>query len=378
MKQGLKEKLMFVISTKDQWINLASEEIISDEELRKRIKNGELKSTNVSSKPKILPVFGDLEYDLQKFLNIYTSSENIEGYLKCHKNVKGPSNPGDSCFFDSALICMFLFRESPFYKNMIEKDIDNFNNLTCSSDSNIDRDIKIKIQQSLRQMYNANMIQGSNKNCTDLRKLIGTECVKNEKDLKFGTGMHEPLEFYQRILDLFDYKPVTISLYRYESDSPDSYSDYDLTSKQEMINWIGIGSVSNPFFNKIDINEEFSHKVAHNDIRNVYIHEVTEIHSADAVIYSIDRRNYERGDTSADTRRIGWESEVVLNGKIFKLHGVVLTVTSGGHYIALVKCDNKWLLYNDLRTTSVLETNVIEDRKAKEMISTQGVLFFYY
>ena len=75
MNKNLKDKLMIVISSKNKWINLSSEEIISDVELRRRINLGIIDKNNVSSKPNILPIFGNIEADLEKYFDFNSSDQ---------------------------------------------------------------------------------------------------------------------------------------------------------------------------------------------------------------------------------------------------------------------------------------------------------------
>tara|TARA_R110002074_G_scaffold244056_4_gene415787 strand:+ start:322 stop:1428 length:1107 start_codon:yes stop_codon:yes gene_type:complete len=368
---------MIVISSKNKWINLSSEEIISDVELRRRINLGIIDKNNVSSKPNILPIFGNIEADLEKYFDFNSSDQNVEGYLECLPRLKGPSNPGTSCFMDSVLMCMFAFKKSPFYVNLIEKDIDNFDYNTCNQDKKLDRKVKIKIQELLRNSYDDIFIKGSNDYCNDLRKYVGNYCRLLTTDIDLSISMHEPFEFYQRLLSVFDYSPLIKNTTRFKSDNEDTYDESNLSSVQ-ISDWVPIETVSNPDFKKIDFLSYLDKNVVYNDVIDEYLHEIHTLEKSDAVILSIDRRDKYGSDTRANTRFIDYEDEIKFDGKIFKLHGVVLTTSSGGHYIAAIKCKNKWSVYNDLNTSKSFQNKTINNKKVRNLISTTGVLFFYY
>lgn len=375
MNEDIKQKLMNVIKSGNQWFNISTEEIITTEELKKRVDAGQISLKNVSSNPKILPIFGDIKDDLEKFFNFKIAIPNTKDYLQCWEGIKGPSNPGNSCFMDSVLMAIFAFPQSPFYQVMIEENVKSSKFLLCDLD--IDEDVRIReeIQESLRNMINVNFKGKKNDNCNELRRLVGKEC-RTEGDVDLSKGIHEPFEFLNRLMGVFSYGPTIIRTTRFRSATYDQYSP-NSRSSEEVNPYVWVDTVTNTDFKKLDFEDVLRPNVVEVDEFD-FVHEVKVVEKAEVLIFSIDRRNAQGRDTSANTRFIDYDDRVVFSGKSYKLHSVVLTTKAGGHYTAIIRCDEKWYSYNDLNVEKSIQSNEVSAENAFEQISTQGVLFFYF
>ena len=134
------------------------------------------------------------------------------GYDDCIDNIAGFYNQtGNSCFMDSTLMAMFAFKNSPFFNNMVMKDIDfsQVNELVCDT-NNPDADTKLRqtvqylLREDVKQIYNGVVHQ-----CTLLRTVLGRQC-KGDDGIDLSLGNQDPYELYQRLTRVINYYPMRV------------------------------------------------------------------------------------------------------------------------------------------------------------------------
>lgn len=390
-------------NSKDLWYNFESKTFETDANLRAMVKQGLISTDNISSVPDIFPIFGDMDLAVDFYLpglveyvkrtrgesspltspipeeetEEVPSEEGRE--LVLHKGLRGFHNPTDYCFMDSTLLAMFALRGSPFYTHLIEKDYQPGGNLLCGSDASKDTKIRRDIQRQLREDV-ASLLKGKARyTCSRLRTLIGKDCrTGNMQDL--SDGMHDPSEFYSRLMDALNYEPMVYTEFREKEENgvwkaatvvrPTRASH--LTLRADSTDRIMWPESWNPVETEIvKIGDE-----------EILTRSRTTISSADVFVVHLDRRDYEKSETYVNDVEVPVEEEFrveLSNGeeRVYSLGAVVYT-PHNAHYHCMVKSKGKWYDYNDLKTTQIIEMSRIPDEKAIRKIWKRGSLFVYF
>jgi hypothetical protein len=345
----------------------------------------------------------------------------VEGKLPLYPAVRGFFNPKNSCFMDSALVGMFAFEGSPFYDNLVTKDlVYKGEELLCANDAATDKSVRLRIQETLRTDVEQLIASKPRHICTNLRKLIGDTCrLKSTQPGKnlgkrvgtnMGEGIHDPGEFYTRLLGALNYQPMRYETYYEYQVGSEWYrisriiradtgalrlvaSDEVLRSVKWPQTWDGVESE----LEKIVVDQEVLAELEAEGVseqvlvelrrlgskRDIRRRERLSLRKADCFIVSIDRRDYSKaGETAVNTRRleVDHEMKVTLDGgeqKTFVLQAVVYP-PGAGHYQCLLKSGTTWYDYNDLSTTKAVTAAKIGQAEAVKRINTRGVLLFYF
>jgi hypothetical protein len=421
-------KFLRVLRSRDLWFDFDSGNIITDADLRLMLQEGSIELSNISSEPDIFPVYGDLDSAVDVHLPAlvaYVQSirgsraatvSSKTGRLILHPEIRGFHNPTmTSCFMDSAMVAMFGLRGSPFYTNLIEKDYEyNPTTLLCDNDPDRDHAIRLRIQGYLREDVRQMLAGKARYACTRLRSELGDVCRHADAQGKkvgenLAIGIHDPSEMYSRLLDALDYMPMEYSTYsevqaggrwvratnvhlRSTSVIPLSASDVVL----QRIRWPGtfdgyIGE-SEPRAVDSDVLAEYTMKgeiglamELERIFRGTFLRrERMAFRRADAVVVSLDRRDYKKGgrETAVNERNIPVDQEMSITfedgtRKQFYLQAVVYP-PNPGHYHCLLKSGERWFDYNDLATNQTIQMQEMKAVEAKRRIDTKGVLFFYF
>jgi hypothetical protein len=345
----------------------------------------------------------------------------VEGKLPLYPAVRGFHNPGNSCFMDSSLVGMFAFEGSPFYDNLVMKDlIYKEGELLCANDVATDKSIRLRIQEALRNDVEQLIASKPKHVCTNLRKLIGDTCrlKSTQPGEGFGKrvganmseGIHDPGEFYTRLLGALNYQPMRYETYYEYQVGSEWYrisqiirADTDalrLVASDEILKgikwpqtWDGVESeLEKIVVDQNTLAELKAAGVSENVLvelrrlgskRDIIRRERLSLQRADCFVISIDRRDYSKaGETAVNTRRleVDHEMKVTLDGgeqKTFVLQAVVYP-PGAGHYQCLLKSGIDWFDYNDLSTTKPVTASKIGQAAAIRTINTRGVLLFYF
>jgi hypothetical protein len=311
---------------------------------------------------------------------------------------KGWSNPGNSCFMDSLLACMFIHPKSPFINNMLQiKLLDSHPTNPKFPYANVEL---LKILQAVLINEVDSFFTGNIKSCSDFRNVLAQYIqVSNPNYETFAFGMHDPMELYSILTSSFQYHPMDIKTLSVRSGTRDN-----MPSLNSQSNAISIPSVSlTPLLIEeteiIQWPDSWLGKVE--EVIGVkdnmpFRKEGLEVTRADAFIVPISRRDNSGNDITILEKEIEIKREIVNSTGTYKLYAAVYVPGTqdpttfmikdyiykpGGHYAALLFDDDSdsWYNYDDLK---VLEGNIahfkITDEEAGKWLRTRAVMLFYY
>lgn len=365
------------------------------------------------------------------------------GYDDCYDALVGPFNePGNSCFMDSTLICLFGFKNSPFYQKLVVEDANTNTKFTvCSNDRDEDRATRLRIQSLLREDVAILMSGRKRFHCTNLRKLLGSQCrkwrvnargerVTNDEDLSMGH--HDPAELYNRLVEAIGYNPITIRTVVYRAADEQGTDEVILTETVDDVPMLpslragdeNLYAAAWPYSWQSD----FENLVSDSSKGRPFVRTAREILRADVVIVHVDRsvaageiiepppqalssttfnpllslfggeeeefyvppelqaevfgtgepfNPAKRDERQVNPRPVSVQPEMNINGTTYLLKGVVYSPFNG-HYNALLHCGNRWFIYNDLDATRPISDAPVSEDEAAILIQTRGTLLFYY
>jgi len=252
----------------------------------------------------------NIKNDLNALLNSQAGISRIvtgqapPGYDDCFDALIGPFNQtGTSCFMDSTLICLFGFKNSPFYQHMIVENARIDAKFTvCDNDRTRDKELRHQIQKLLREDVSI-LVSGRQRfHCTNLRSVLGALCTKGGQfeNLSHYANVktHDPAELYIRLVDAIGYSPITIKTTTYRARDVDGTDEISLTESIDDVPTLPplragdqtIYAAAWPFSWQTEYDE-----LPTSDRRNPvltarpFMKTVREIIRADAVVVHIDR-----------------------------------------------------------------------------------------
>ena len=363
------------------WFSFDDAMLITDEELRAKIKAGSVRHEDVSSRPDVFPVFGNMKSAVDALL--YKPKETYE----CHPNATGFKNPtASSCFLDSVLVAMFHLKRSPFYTGLFKKRSFS-NDGVCSSDPEENDKLKKQVQALMKKDIDTVMSEGRSSACIDLRKILGKICRSSHLDEDMSKGIHDAVELYIRIMKVLEYDPIKYHVLRSRSDSESGPFIPDEEQPEYRVPKLEISLKDD------DKNVSWPHtwiKITQNPDPptpyDTFIRTEIVIESADVIVVSIDRALM--ADTShpaskkeisskMSKQRVPVDTLLDVNSRSYQLMSVVY-LPHPGHYQTLLKCNGIWRIYNDLRASSTYMKNEISNEEATLIIETKSTLLFYY
>ncbi len=379
-----------VIQTKNSWFNLDTKEIVTTEDLKQRVTDGLLSSDQVSTQPMVFPVFGDVDRAVNVYLpqlQIIAKDLMTPDTCSCILNIRGFKNPGNSCFMDSTLVAMFAIKDSPFTVNMIDKQysVEEPHDLVCNHDKDEDNRLRLQIQDMLRKDWQDILNDVKNKMCSELRKLIGKKCLKDDSAQDLSRGDHDPSEFYTKLMAILDYEPIKFSFTTFRSKE---YSAMERTPENisiqqgPMLSSLRVDDINSVHWPSSWAGIVFAEIPDKKNPLFRFAHTQTRINSADVIVINLDRSDPTKGNKYVNPKHV--EIEQVINvdfpnggSQKYSLCSVVYS-PDDGHWATMLKCDGIWYDYNDMITGNVISKNKVEKIKAEKILKTRGVLFFYY
>lgn len=367
-----------------------------------------------------------LEQTLAHFQKILTGPEahffiaamSKPGFEDCADSIKGLYNStGNSCFMDSTLMAMFAFKDSPFYENLLSKPFngDPTGDLVCREDLEADTNLRRQIQDVLKEDVQK-LLTGRNQNCSFLRKLLGRDCRKFDYEQDLSVGYQDPFELYTRLMSVLAYKPITYTEINYRADDQND-TNLDVTDRSNdhislptlyasnetmtSISWPEswntgtyeyIQDLTERPYRKTEIAIERADCIVVNvsrilmgrpggnlpeDLSTLFDADSTSESSSESVSRDSPKFDSNRDQTAVDGRFIRVETEFDIGGTIYTLKSVVYSPTNG-HYATLLRCGENWYTYDDLNVNTYISENIIDTRRAMYLISTRGVILFYY
>ena len=337
------------------------------------------------------------------------------------RNIKGLNYTGNSCYMDSALLCIFAIPNKTITDNILNKDLTMLKTLDrrlwSNCHNNIDTDIKRRqdIQKTLNKITRSMRGLNDVKKCTMLRSLI-KKCPGSQPF--HGTDTQDSGEFLAYLFNLFQVDVAKTSRKSYGSndlgkdpnwvlvgEQNDNYAspiidvvsttiknlkkDYNITKfvKQKQDSILDESDLWIPDKEKPDITYSRRKEVIKMKESPIVIFNL--IRTYGKVIFSKPKTKKEKkegkgkfkGIRKRNTwKRISAPEEMILKDKKLNLTAIVVH-TGGAHYVANFKCQGEWFWYDDNPGSSahVIKhigsyTNML---KTSPNPLTHGTIFFY-
>lgn len=311
-------------------------------------------------------------------------------------DVKGFPNIGNSCYLDSVLFCLFL-TENPF----IQKHILNVKKtyVECQN-KQFEKSLLNDFKKSFKLIIKSFQEGGIEQTCQPLKNLI-SKYRKHCQTLKiypnFSNGsQHDASEFLQFLFTIFGLngqKNVGTHIEYWKR-----YGVFTKTHKN--VRWF------KPFIRN-DKKASIIHFVEHDKFKssksiNKYLTIDEKVFDIDAtykkcfvncseekisIVRFSDLFVFVLGRGSPITEKIN-HTKITINktltdvdGKTVYIDGIIIHLgedISSGHYIVFKKYKNKWLLYDDLKSSiKQFESWKEVIKYHNNLVSTHGILYFY-
>jgi len=376
--------------------------------------NGSIGSyINLQSRQQYVPPsYGEFQFSPPPKLPPKIEFEN------CHPEMRGFENQGSSCFMDSTLLAMFMFKTSPFHTNLIVKDFQRpkygsfgegtlcfqiprlVNEVPITQkqiNSLIEYDFKkrTEIQELLRLDYKL-LTQGKRHMCTTLRIELGRNCRGGGDD--FSEQPADPAEMYRRLCNVLEYNPISYN----QTTEVAKANETGLPNLMET-RMIKFEKFHSPTLPALNVNDPLLEKVSWpsswveqwsaleiplaDPTMKEFVYKKLSIDmvNADCIAVEINRAKFDPVQTwmpvaGVNNKRLQVNMVMFIGGlnEVYHLMGVVYPPFFG-HYSALLRCDGGWYHYDDMPgRNSFISQHPLNLEDAREIIETKGVLLFYY
>jgi hypothetical protein len=264
------------------------------------------------------------------------------------ENLKALQNINNSCYLDSVIVALFAvsnnYLDQAILNTRLQKRMGT--NLTCSLTNDADEDLRnrIEIQKEVKKIvyYMRGESTEERKYCTDLRRMLFTNCKQPDKDISIRTSpekrMMDSSEFMDFFLNIFDTKVLRTKIQQYFNDVLESESE-----RMENIMW-GPFAISDTK-KEYDI-QDFLKTVSTNVVTDERVGiktEIVEVYSTPILIVRIERYDKDVGLISASVTFP--ETITLLSGQTLTLSAIVCY--RNNHYVCFILCNDKWYLYDD-------------------------------
>lgn len=308
------------------------------------------------------------------------------GYDNCSNGLRGLRNStGTSCFMDSTLMAMFAFKRSPYRENLLRKPHDPSQSdlpitRVCSDDPIQDSNLRQEIRNLLVNDVNI-MFTGNVHECSTLRTLLGRTCRMSEASQDLSLGLHDPSEFYGRLLNALAYNPIMYT--ETTTRASDAFGSNAVVSNRRQLSDVFLPSLN---VNNVELtsiswpsswNTDSYELIEDDNLEIFYLNRHYDIDSAECVVVYLDRRDIYGDATRLNDRYISIDVEFDVNDEIYDLSAIVYSPYDG-HFATILRCGKDWYNYDDTKIDTYVSENMMDPREVKGIISTRGVMFFYY
>lgn len=320
----------------------------------------------------------------------------------CNK-MRGLKWVGNSCYLDSSLVCLFIqpCDFTDYIINVPLKVKTPEEKFVCGNDSESDLVNRKSVQDKLRLLVESmrGVTEKPIETCSDLRAVL-KNCPDSES--YYDERPKDAGEFLTYLLSLFPVNLAHKKFITYGTNNIDEYvdeTDLVLTSEiidreanvfqfvsAERLQSYHDGVKLSTFLNLVedsgDLGEDNLFKANGQTFRRRIL--IQSIDYTPYLIFNIKRTGLVFDEEQNvvekffDTMIIPEEEIELENGQYFELSGVVIH-TGGAHYICIVKCDNLWYHYDDIRSDKMKLRGTFDDavKKSRHNPLTHGTLYFY-
>jgi len=323
------------------------------------------------------------KYDTGSLLDVKEAKE-----INCR--FTGMKYTGNSCYMDSALMCLFAIPNHTIDMYMLQQNLDNLKgriNLWLSCNKDIDKDIKVRknIQLELRKIAYAerNPGKGDVSNVKNLR-LTFKKCPGSEEF--HSTRTQDSGEFLTYLFNIFQIDVATLTNKYYGSNDNKNWTFVEKHKSKDspiidvppyLLHNAKEGVDLSVFLKKkdsgplTDWNEGYT-----------YRKHVRKMKKSPIIIFNIQRSSQEydaktkRIKPSVSWKKVSAPEKITLRKNELILTGIVVH-TGGAHYVASVKCNGEWYFYNDMDSSIKKLGSYDSMLKNKPDPLGHGTLFFY-
>ena len=334
-----------------------------------------LKTSSSSKLYSLLKANKDIKCPDNKILNTETNRCVLKSgkiglaILNANKDIKLKYDNNNSCFIDSLLVAFFHFNNKEIYNKFFNKSaINSFNNSDLKEYGN-------NIQKELFNIYkiiNNKGSSGSDKYCSLLRNLIDAyyNIYIRKVNTKYKIFFDSDDNWKNKQLDIFDLLKFLSIIFNFENSKEVKILDGKNLYYSNFI----IEIPSNYLFGeiKLDITEFIPLKVEKynlddgNKFKNSkgqlvsYYEKKTEILKSPSFIFIEIFRNAGSDEKLKTIIDFPMKIKLKENTKILEIKSLVIhygpTVNSG-HYICLIRRNNKWFEYDDLNGLTLIKSD---------------------
>ena len=324
-----------------------------------------------------------------EFKNEPEKNSKITKFNEERYSLRGLLNINNSCYLDCILMPLLYQKNSYIDENIFKKNMSD----TVKKDKGTVNDIKyityVKgiILQELINIARKIRCEEKNKeifNCSKFRSLISFYKLDDFEDFS-SSSTQDASEFLIYLFDLFQIeKGIKERIDIMYSNDTKNFTQSQL--KQEEKNCI-ITVDHFSLKNSKTLSDFLNYKTVVN-LDDPYILDGTgyyikfensqKIPTSNFFIFNIQRMFVNQGNrNSRDATEIKLEEEIFINNKTFELTSIV--VHRSNHYVAFLKKNETWLLYNDLSEDVFEEIGTFEDllNIKKDNPCKNGTLYFY-
>ena len=308
-----------------------------------------------------------LFFDNFKYLKILFDKNGItfpKGFIL---HTKGISVGLNDCFMDSVLIAMFIYHSSPFF--------DGFER--CKN-----KEICVVLDK-----IRCNVLSGNTQNIRNLRDCLNINLKGNDQQdaQEFLTYLFSFINFEKPMLQI---KETNVYLRDIDEDKITKTTNSIEDTNYIMLN---LGESKNPIHDYLN-NSEWEELDIDDYVRNKEDlpfynkkKETKEIYKINynCIIFYINRIKWIQEEQKSIVSKSEIESpEFIYFGDSTYFRCAVVChlgkTPRSGHYITIIFDGYKYYKFNDLDTTTTIYNNEITNEKGNEIISKNGVFFFYY
>jgi ubiquitin C-terminal hydrolase len=290
-------------------------------------------------------------------------------------------NKNNSCFADTVLASMYFYRRSPFYLFLEQ-------NWKFSESYSSDKDTCLKIRKKIQEVLKQTVL--SITHTCSLREIIELYFKwKTNNSYCLQYGQQDPSEFYDRLIKIFDFNPITVTTVRQSKVSKDSNIIKEkpviekmsyITIHNDNTDFDGFERIKYPYWE--DLGEDSSNWKNNSKSEKTYRwtrNMVSSIQGNNCLVFYINRTATKNSNGNIETFKTTNKITMPMKIKNYFLFSCILHIGTidGGHYVTILYDGKCHYLYDDLSNKKIKDSQ-LSSQDLLKCIDTNGVLYFYY